>query len=391
MTIFNRVSGNFALSVGHMAGMIDLAALPIWVGVLMEYYKLQPPQAGLTVTVFLAGIVVASMILAPLFDRLRHRLVAFGGFAVGTLCFLFAARLPVSVESFQTFLLLHAVAGLGAGSALSVTHGCIGRTANPHRLFGIVNVAMGVLAIAMFATVPGLIDKHGGQTLFVAFAITMAIAAIVSLLFFPQVSQPTSAQSAQRRGPIPRVAWLIIGVVICLALSQATVFSYVERIGVARGFGQAQIAAVLVAMGFVNLLPGILAALFQKRLSPIAVGITGPILQAILALVLTSASSFAFFAAPVAVFVTLVIFTHTFLFGLLSKVDPSGRSVAATPAMMMIGSCIGPGLGGLIVAGVGYHGLGWAVAAIACVAVGLMLRVRWELSKASQQPILANA
>ena len=72
----------------------------------------------------------------------------------------------------------------------------------------------------------------------------------------------------------------------------------------------------------------------------------------------------------------MVIFTHTFLFGLLSKLDPTGRATAATPAMMMVGSCIGPVLGGAIVAGLGYPGLGWAASAVAAVAVAGMWQVR---------------
>ncbi|KEA63092.1 Permeases of the major facilitator superfamily [Marinobacterium lacunae] len=394
MTTLNSLSGKAALSVGHMAGMIDMAALPLWIGVLMQHYRLQSAQAGLTVTVFLAAVVFASMVLAPKFNRLPHRFIAAGGFAVAALCFFAASRQAVSADSFQIFLILNAVAGVGAGSALSVTHGCIGRTDNPHRLFGIVNIALGMLAIAMYATLPEMIGKIGGQTLFHAFAIVMGCGALVSLLFFPQVDDQAGSadrDAERRREPIPRAAWMINGVVVCLTLSQATIFSYVERIGMARDFGEDRIQMILVLMGFINLAPGVLAALLQKRLSPIAVGIAGPLLQALFALTLTSAVDFPFYAVPTALYVTLVIFTHTFLFGLVSKVDPSGRAVAATPAMMMFGSCLGPLLGGVIVSGGGYQGLGWAVAVIAGIAVGLMLCVRRDLAKNSDTPVLAGA
>jgi predicted MFS family arabinose efflux permease len=393
MTALNSLSGKAALSVGHMAGMIDLAALPLWIGVLMQHYQLQPTQAGLSVTVFLASVVGASMVLAPRFNRLPHRFVAAGGFTVATLCFFVESHLAVSADSFQTFLVLNAIAGIGAGSALSVTHGCIGRTDNPHRLFGTVNISMGVLAIAMYAILPDMVGKTGGQILFLAFAIIMFFGAIVSLLFFPRVEDTTDSAKAGggRYGSVPPAAWLINGVVVCLTLSQATIFSYVERIGVARDFDEQRIQMVLIVMGFINLLPGALAALLQNRLSPVAVGIVGPVLQAIFALVLTNAVDFSFYAIPTAFYVTLVIFTHTFLFGLVSKVDPSGRAVAATPAMMMIGSCIGPLLGGVIVSEVGYVGLGWAVAVIASIAVTLMLWIRRDLSRNSDTPVLAGA
>jgi hypothetical protein len=42
------------------------------------------------------------------------------------------------------------------------------------------------------------------------------------------------------------------------------------------------------------------------------------------------------------VFAAVMIFTHTFAFGLLARLDLSGRAMAATPAMLMIGAAIGP-------------------------------------------------
>ena len=166
MTKLNSWGGQATLSVAHMAGMIDLAALPLWIGSLMKFYGLAAPQAGLTVTAFLAAVVVSSVIFAPMFTRLRHRLFACLGYCVAGFAFLVAAWQPVSPDSLVNFMLLHAVAGFGVGAALSVTHGAMGRSANPHRLFGIANVAMGVLAVIMFAILPGIIVSYGGQTIF---------------------------------------------------------------------------------------------------------------------------------------------------------------------------------------------------------------------------------
>ena len=43
--------------------------------------------------------------------------------------------------------------------------------------------------------------------------------------------------------------------------------SFFERIGVARGFGQDQIATTLIIYGIVSIFPAPLAALLQKRLA----------------------------------------------------------------------------------------------------------------------------
>ncbi|MBB4128151.1 putative MFS family arabinose efflux permease [Xanthomonas translucens] len=384
----NQISarGQATLSVCHMAGMIDLAALPLWVGTLMRFYGLAAPRAGLIVTTFLISVVASSVVVAPLFSRVRHRPLACLGFAVAAGAFAVASSLPAGADSANALLLLHALAGCGVGAALSVTHGMIGRSANPHRLFGVANVAMAVLAIIMFATLPTLIAARGGPTVFQAFAITMSVAAVVALLFFPKAHPKdtvTRESASPVRQPLPKAAWFTIGTIICLALNQSVVFAFVERIGASRGFGDIAVQHVLIVTGLINLAPGILAVLLQKRLSALGVGIAGPILQALLALCITAASTYALFALPSVFYVALVIFTTTFMFGLLTEVDTSGRAVAATPAMMMIGSALGPALGGGIVAWIGYPGLGWIVLLIACAAVWLMVLTRRDLARAA--------
>ena len=115
------------------------------------------------------------------------------------------------------------------------------------------------------------------------------------------------------------------------------------------------------------------------------------ILEAVLALVMSSALTFMPYAISASLYVFMVIFTHTFLFGLLSRLDQSGRAVAATPAMMMVGSCIGPALGGAIVQGLGYQGLGWAACIVTFIAVIGMIQVRRSLSVAATQSIIKTA
>lgn len=385
MTKLNSTQGKIVLGIGHMAGMVDLAALPLWISALMQDYHLLPQQAGLTVTLFLVGIVISSIILSPKYTRLNHRYIAALGFAVASVSFFAASKLSVISESFPMLVTLHVIAGLGAGAALSSIHGTIGKTNNPHHLFGLVNVALGVLAIALFALLPQATKQIGGMAIFIAFFVLMACAAIVMFFFFPKVSDETTnhnkgenqANKVTAKILSKPAVWMFICVVSCLTLNQAMVFSFVDRIGDLHNFDRKQVETVLIVMGVINLTPGLVASLLQKRLSPISVAIAGPCLQALFALSITHAASyFPLYAIPVAFYVTLVIFTHTFVFGLLAKIDPTGRAVAATPAMMMIGSAIGPLLGGVIVATVGYQGLAWAVVIISCIAVTLVIKAQ---------------
>ena len=136
--------------------------------------------------------------------------------------------------------------------------------------------------------------------------------------------------------------------------------------GADRGYGVAQITGVLIALGFVNLLPAPLAAWLQHRLPARGVLIAGPLVQAAVCALIMTRSSFQVYAAAACVFAAIIIFTHTFAFGLLARLEPSGRALAATPAMLMVGVAIGPILGGTFVKFAGYG-------AIAVVAAGLGL------------------
>jgi hypothetical protein len=74
------------------------------------------------------------------------------------------------------------------------------------------------------------------------------------------------------------------------------------------------------------------------------------------------------YVVGVALVTTPMLLVHTFLFGLPARLGPSGRAVAATPSMVMIGSSIGPVIGGTLVMAVGYRGLGFGVVLLALAA-----------------------
>lgn len=365
--------GHVALMVAHCAGMVDLVALPVWVGALIQHYQFTPQQAGGLATLFLAGAVVASLVLAPRFGRLSNRAVAACGFAVSALAF-FGASMRTD---FAAMAALHALAGLAAGSALSVTHGTIARGTNPHRGFAVVGMALGVFAIAFFATVPPLVAATGGGALFYVFAGVMAVACVVSALAFPLArtvlpvgTDPVVATAtAGHTTALPRAVWFGIVGIGCIGLVQAMTFAFLERVGSHRGFGLAAVTAVLVALGVVNLFPAALAALLEKRWPAHRVLVAGPVLQALLVQVIMGSPTFAPYAAAASVFAAVMIFTHTFAFGLMARLEPTGRAMAATPAMLMIGAAIGPVLGGTLIQSFGYTSLGLAALVLGSVAV----------------------
>ncbi|MDQ2640565.1 MAG: MFS transporter [Pseudomonadota bacterium] len=357
--------GRAALMVAHCAGMVDLVALSVWVGALIAHYGFDPQRAGGLPTLFLVGAVLASVAVAPRIQRVNGRWVATAGFAISAVAFWLAA----GTSSYAQLGMLHLVAGMSAGAALSVTHGTIARSANPHRLFAIAGMSLGVFAVAFLAGVPQLIAAQGGPVLFKTFAAVMGLGAVASLLAFPVEGTAATAMPQSKPAPLPRAVWFGILGISCMTLVQAMIFGFLEGVGTHRGFDRGAINGVLIVLGLVNLLPALLAALLQKRLSARKVLLAGPVVQCALAVTIMVSPAFGPYAFAAALLAAVLIFTHTFAFGLLAHLDTSGRTLTGTPAMLMVGSAIGPFLGGTLVNAFGYESLAVATAVLAIAAV----------------------
>jgi len=362
--------GIFALMVAHCAGMLDLVALPVWIGTLVSRYAFDPQEAGGLATLFLVGASLASVWFSPRFTRVNAKWAAVGGFGLSALAFVLSsvqASLPVLAG-------LHLLGGLAAGTALSFTHGTMGHSANPHRVFAWAGLAIGIFGILFMGATPGIVAKSGGPALFLVFAGVMGAATLAALLFFPAPSRHIALDEAGgKRGlpPLRRSVWFCIVAVALLAMAQAITLSFFERIGMARGFGRELVTLALVTYGIVTLFPAPLAGLLEKRIAATTVICTVPLLQAAFAMTITHTSSYVLYAGAGALMAFTIIFTHTFAFGLLARLDPSGRAVAATPAMLMVGAAIAPFLGGTLVKFIGFEAIGYA--ALVMVAIELVL------------------
>lgn len=360
--------GRIILMISHFAGMIDLVALPVWVGALVQHYGFDLEHAGMTVTAFLVGVVIASVTVAPLFNRLPRTACAVVGYALAALAFFAASH----TRDFGILAMLHLLGGLAVGTGLSIAHGTIGRSATPHKLFAIVGAALGVGAVIFYGAVPPAIAAKGGHVLFQVFAGLMALAALAAL-GFPRVATPSSARVDSK--PLPPAAWFAMFGIACMTLNQALTYSMLDRIGIMRGFSQEQVNQVLLVCGLINLLPAGLAGLLEKRLPATRVALIAAPLQAALAVTITLSTGYLQYAAAAVVYPAVMIFTHTFLFGLIARLDASGRALASTPAMLMIGSAIGPALAGAVAMRAGFAGQAALAVTVGVVATLLFAMV----------------
>ena len=365
------VRGLATLMISHCAGMLDLVALPLWVGTLVAHYRFNPQEAGTLPTLFLIGASISSTFFASRFNRVNAKWAVVIGFAAAALAFV----LCFGQTTMAALAPLHFAGGLAVGAALSATHGTIGRALNPHRVFAWAGLAIGIFGIVFLGGTPGVLATFGGAMLYLIFAAIMGLAALMGLLFFPSPSRQIAEDRREAKGaraqPFSRAVWYSIAGIALLAMTQAMTLSFYERIGIARGFGREMVTLSLVIYGIVTLFPAPLAGLLEKRIKATTVISIAPIMQAVCAMLVTHTLSYALYAASGAMMAFTILFTHTYAFGLLARLDASGRAVAATPAMLMVGAAIAPFLGGTLVKLIGFSAIGYA--AIVLVAIELLL------------------
>lgn len=374
------------LVLGHVAGQIDMGALPVWMGTLVQGFAFSPSQAGGLVTLFLISMAAASLILSPFYHRINARALAPAAFWFAAIGFFLCAQ----VTDFAMLAILHVFTGFAAGLGMSLTHGVMGRSSNPHRLFAYAMFAVGVAALLFLGISPHIIEAFGPAMIFYLFSAVIAIAAIAQTLRFPAVNdEGRDAQLAPERHKPARFdlrVWLAISGILLMALNQSMIFSFIERIGSDREFGKTLVQTLLVAVGFVSLVPSLLAATLETRLSPVKVAIGGAVLQAVAAYMISTSTGVWLYFLPAAFFSFIMLFTHTFVFGYLAKIEPTGRAVAATPAMIMSGSALGPFIGGVLSEAYGYAALG-ATGAI----IGLAAACSFYMSLRAPQKTAAPA
>lgn len=356
-------SGTAALVIGHCAGLMDITALPIWVGiVLIGRLAIEPQDAGLLLSLFLGSVVLSSLYFSPKIIHINRKRVECVAYVLAGLAFF---SMPTISGSYPLLAVAHIVAGLSVGCGLSVVHGTMGGTANPHRTAAIGFTTLSLVSIFFMAILPPLIGKIGADVFFYAMSGIMFTAAIAGLIAFPNVK--AVAHESLTHAKLSGRVWFGIAGVSLLMVTHSMVFGFVERIGGDHGFSAAQITMVLIISGFVNLVPVALSGFLERHLPAARVVCAGPLIQATAALAVTQLPAFGVYIVATSILIAVVTFTHVFAFGLLARMDPSGRVVAATPVMVMTGSSIGPLIGGVLAQHIGYASLGWAA-----LALGLM-------------------
>jgi len=363
-----RVRGGDIVALLPLCAIYFLAstfilALPMWVGAVIDARIADATVAGWLATLEL-GTVAVSMLLAS------HR-QAFGSVKVhaGFAALAIAAYAGSAfASSVMVLALLRVVAGAGFGWTLAATLAAAARRDNPTRTFGIMEIALALYATAFYSLVGSRFQADGmrGGFLTMACALLICAPAVAALRASPKAAAPHEAGPKAPAGrPGFRVAdWAGILAHFLFFVAMYSVWTFLSLKGGTVGIDAAGLGHLLSAAFIAGLvgaaLTMVLIPLFGRRIV-----IPGGLacLAGVMLLLGHAGTAFLFESAVIAIKLGFLFYTVS-MSGQFASADPSGRLNTIGLAMAMIGSSVGPTVGGYGLKTLGFEGLAMAAAAM---------------------------
>jgi predicted MFS family arabinose efflux permease len=222
---------------------------------------------------------------------------------------------------------------------------------------------------------PAMVAKVDGSLFFNVVAVIFAIGAVTALVFFPASGAVQQSADAPAKPKLGLPVWFGLFGLVSMALVYSMTMSFVERVGVHREYGLVLVSTVLTVMAVTKLFPAALAGLLENRVQVKHVLIGAPIVQALACTAIFAVPNVTVYAVAAPIFITTLLFAQVFAFGVISRLEPTGRATALSPSIMMVGSGVGPFLGGSLIKAFGYPSLAGAGCLVALCAIGFFSRL----------------
>lgn len=349
------LSGMIPLCGAYFLASTFILALPMWVGAVVGANVATEPTAGWLATLEL-GTVALTMLLASrrqAFESVRVH-AAFAALAIG------GYTLSAIATSLWLLAPMRIVAGSGFGWLLAATLAAAARRDNPTRTFGIMEIALALYATGFYAVAGRAIQAAGmtGGFLAMAAALLLCAPGITALRTTPR--RPTGVHA---QPPLTIADWAGIGAHFLFFVAMYSIWTFLSHKGHVVGVNAKDLGSLL-SIAFVSGLAG--AALTMLVIPAFGRRIVIPVgllfLAGAMLLLGRSTSADAFYLTVILIKFGFLLYTVS-MSGHFAATDSSGRLNTIGLAMAMIGSSIGPALGGYGLAFLGFGGLSVVVAA----------------------------
>ena len=317
---------------------------PGFVQGLVEHIGFDDQGAGYTASAEMFGLALTTILMTFTAHRMNWRIVIFWSLIV-----MFVANgLCTAAPDLNTFIGLRFVAGLGAGSLVSLSFAAIGLTRNPDRNFGLLIMwvlTYGAVVLWLMPSAYALAGMNGALWFFALFPLV----AIPFIRFLPVTGENAVQVESDAVNLTGGMKAMALFAMLAFFTAQGVVWAYLFLIGTAGGLSEQEVANGLTLSQFAGIAGAVLAAVVANRFGrslPLTIGILG---GALCLYFLVGRFEFLIFALAVGVYNFAWNLTHPFLLAAMASFDRRGRVVVYAVAMQMIGLAIGPGLAASVI------------------------------------------
>jgi len=317
---------------------------PGFVQGLVAYLGFDDQGAGYTASAEMFGLALTTILMTFTAHRMNWRIVIFWSLIV-----MFVANgLCTAAPDLNTFIGLRFVAGLGAGSLVSLSFAAIGLTRNPDRNFGLLIMwvlTYGAVVLWLMPSAYALAGMNGALWFFALFPLV----AIPFIRFLPVTGENAVQVESDAVNLTGGMKAMALFAMLAFFTAQGVVWAYLFLIGTAGGLSEQEVANGLTLSQFAGIAGAFLAAVVANRFGrslPLTIGILG---GALCLYFLVGRFEFLIFALAVGVYNFAWNLTHPFLLAAMASFDRRGRVVVYAVAMQMIGLAIGPGLAASVI------------------------------------------
>jgi predicted MFS family arabinose efflux permease len=365
---------------GGVVALMIGGVQPLVFGALVGAGRIGLADLGRIATFESLGLAAGSSLGPALLRRANARAI---GFAASLAIVVGSAAMPAA-RTALALLALRGAIGVAEGALLSLTIGVIARAPEPERwsgaFLGIQTLSQSVGAWALPTLLAPALGANAGFVLLGGLA---AVACATSLFTAQEVPVARSPHEAPA-GRIPVVAWLALSFILISLASSSAIWSYLERLGNARGLAATFIGGAAAASLVAQALGSFIAMGIGPRVRWLTAVCASALAQlASMAAFQRSSSGSAFLLAAIA-FGFFWLFAMPYQVRALVELDPSRASARLIASAQILGGAIGPLAASTLVSGSGLAGVLWFGAAATVTAVALAAGTRWMASTANR-------
>ena len=341
---------------------------PGFVQGLVEHVGFDDQGAGYTASAEMFGLAATTILMTFIAHRVNWRSVM-----LVSLLVMFAANaLCTLTTDLDAFVALRFIAGLGAGSLVSLSFAIVGLTGNPDRNFGLLIMWVLTYGAIVLWAMPSAYALAGMDGVLWFFAL-FPLCAVPVLGHLPKNGESVTQVEEDAVNLSAGMKAFALFAMLAYFIAQGVVWAYLFLIGIAGGLGEQAVANGLTLSQFAGIAGAMLAAIMAHRFGrawPLTIGILG---GAACLYFLIGSFEFLVYATAVCIYNFAWNMTHPFLLASMASFDRRGRVVVYAVAMQMVGLAVGPGLAASVISEGNYVNVNWLGAALFIVSLLLIL------------------